>query len=155
MNLPNVATIEGIPTLAQVVELIRRSRPNDLHQNRVSAPHPYRNRRHNLFLSDLTARLWQPKVADSGLADLPRRVPMVNDSKAQSECPESQQPFKRDTKLILVVPRLTTAILKALKAQQNEPKGVIVNRLVEVEGLRVLGREQVDSIKQLSIKRKG
>jgi hypothetical protein len=80
---------------------------------------------------------------------------MVNDSKAQSACPESRQPIKRDTKLILVVPRLTTAILKALKAQQNEPKGVIVNRLVEVEGLRVLGKEQVDSIKQLSIKRKG
>jgi hypothetical protein len=102
---------------------------------------------------------------------------MVNDSKAQSACPEPEQPIKRDTKLILVVPRLASAILKALKAQQNEPKGVIINRLVEaeglrvlgkkqieglralgkkrIEGLRVIGKEQIDRIKQLSAKRKG
>jgi hypothetical protein len=102
---------------------------------------------------------------------------MVNDSKAQGACPEPERPIKRDTKLILVVPRLANAILKALKAQQNEPKGVIVNRLVEaeglrvlgkkqidglralgkkqIEGLRVIGKEQIDRIKQLSAKRKG
>jgi hypothetical protein len=78
---------------------------------------------------------------------------MVNDSKAQSASPEPEQPLKRDSRLVLVVPRLTSAILKALKAQQNEPKGVIVNRLLEAEGLRVLGKEQIEGLRALGKKR--
>jgi hypothetical protein len=77
---------------------------------------------------------------------------MVNDSKAQSASPEPEQPLKRDSRLVLVVPRLTSAILKALKAQQNEPKGVIVNRLLEAEGLRVLGKEQIEGLRALGKK---
>jgi hypothetical protein len=78
---------------------------------------------------------------------------MVNDSKPQSVSPDAEQPAKRDSRLILVVPRLTSAILKALKARQNEPKGVIVNRLLEAEGLRVLGKEQIEGLRALGKKR--
>jgi hypothetical protein len=77
----------------------------------------------------------------------------VNDKKPQSASPEPAPLLKRDSRLVLVVPRLTSAILKALKAQQNEPKGVIVNRLVEAEGLRVLGEEQIEGLRALGKKR--
>jgi hypothetical protein len=44
---------------------------------------------------------------------------MVNDSKAQSAPPEPEQPIKRDSRLILVVPRVTIAILKALHGKMS------------------------------------
>jgi hypothetical protein len=63
---------------------------------------------------------------------------------------------QRDAKLTLVVRRSTRQILKALKDHNdNKPKGQIIDELVEAEGLKVLGDDQVDRIKQRSSKKKG
>ena len=63
---------------------------------------------------------------------------------------------QRDAKLTLIVRRSTRAILKALKDNNdNKPKGQIIDELVEAEGLKVLGDDQVDRIKQRSSKKKG
>jgi hypothetical protein len=63
---------------------------------------------------------------------------------------------QRDAKLTLVVRRSTRQILKALKDHNDsKPKGQIIDELVEAEGLKVLGDDQVDRIKQRSSKKKG
>jgi hypothetical protein len=63
---------------------------------------------------------------------------------------------QRDAKLTLVVRRSTRQILKALKDHNDsKPKGQIIDELVEAEGIKVLGDDQVDRIKQRSSKKKG
>jgi hypothetical protein len=62
---------------------------------------------------------------------------------------------QRDTKLTLVVLRSTREILRALKEHNdNKPKGQIIDELVEAEGRKVFGGDQVDRIKQRTSKQK-
>lgn len=62
---------------------------------------------------------------------------------------------EHDTKLTLVVLRSTREILRALKDHNdNKPKGQIIDELVESEGRKVLGGDQIDRIKQRTSKQK-
>jgi hypothetical protein len=62
---------------------------------------------------------------------------------------------QHDTKLTLVVLRSTREILRALKTHNdNKPKGQIIDELVEAEGRKVLGDDQVDRMQRTS-KKKG
>jgi hypothetical protein len=62
---------------------------------------------------------------------------------------------ERDAKLTLVVRRSTRQILKALKDHDNKLKREIIDELVEAEGLKILGDDQGDRIKQRNSKKKG
>ena len=62
---------------------------------------------------------------------------------------------KHDIKLTLVVLRSTREILRALKDHNdNKPKGRIIDELVEAEGRKVLGGDQIDRMKQQTSKQK-
>jgi hypothetical protein len=62
---------------------------------------------------------------------------------------------KHDIKLTLVVLRSTREILRALKDHNdNKPKGQIIDELVEAEGRKVLGGDQIDRMKQRTSKQK-
>ena len=62
---------------------------------------------------------------------------------------------KHDIKLTLVVLRSTREILRALKEHNdNKPKGQIIDELVEAEGRKVFGGDQIDRMKQRTSKQK-
>ena len=62
---------------------------------------------------------------------------------------------QRDAKLTLVVRHSTRQILKALKDHNdNKPKGHIIDELVEAEGRKVFGGDQIDRMKQRTSKQK-
>jgi hypothetical protein len=62
---------------------------------------------------------------------------------------------KHDIKLTLVVLRSTREILRALKDHNdNKPKGQIIDELVEAEGRKVFGGDQIDRMKQRTSKQK-
>jgi hypothetical protein len=62
---------------------------------------------------------------------------------------------KHDIKLTLVVLHSTREILRALKDHNdNKPKGQIIDELVEAEGRKVFGGDQIDRMKQRTSKQK-
>ena len=73
--------------------------------------------------------------------------------KTMSASPKLEE--KHDIKLTLVVLRSTREILRALKDHNdNKPKGQIIDELVEAEGRKVLGGDQIDRMKQRTSKQK-